>query len=63
MVNFLSGVSPFSTAVMKYFPLPVNETWRIPLINELLAIKTHNCELPGFTGKEIDDMLLYVCIS
>lgn len=48
---------------MKYFPLPVNEAWWIPLINELLAIKTQKCELPGFKIDEVNDMLLYTCTS
>ena len=48
---------------MKYFPLPVNETWRIPLISELLAVKTQTYELAGFTIDEINDMLVYACTS
>ena len=48
---------------MKYFPLPVNKTWRIPLITELLQIKTQKCDLPGFTLEEVNDMLLHACIS
>ena len=48
---------------MEYFPLPINETWRIPLINELLAIKTQKCELPGFSIEEVNDMLVYACTS
>ena len=48
---------------MEYFPLPINETWRIPLINEVLAIKTQNCELPGFSIEEVNDMLVYACTS
>ena len=48
---------------MKYFPLPVNETWRIPLITELLAVKTQKYEVAGFTLDEINDMLIYACTS
>ena len=48
---------------LKYFPLPVNENWRIPLINELLSVKTQKCEISGFSSEEINDMLLYACTS
>ena len=48
---------------MKYFPLPENEKWRVPLINELLSVKAQNHILPGFTSKEIDDFIVYACTS
>ena len=48
---------------MKYFPLPENESWRIPLLCELLSLKAQTSNLPGFSLDKIDDMLLYACTS
>ena len=48
---------------MKYFPLPENENWRVPLIKELLDVKAQNLTLTGFTNKEIDDLIVYACTS
>ena len=48
---------------MKYFPLPENESWRVPLIKELLAVKAQNLTLEGFTSKEIDEIIVYACTS
>ena len=48
---------------MKYFPLPENESWRIPLIHELMALKAQTHILPGFSYDEINDMLIQACIS
>ena len=47
---------------MKYFPIPKNEAWRVQIIKELLSIKSRKCELNGFTSKEIDQMLMDLCI-
>ena len=48
---------------MKYFRMPDNEQWRVPLIRDLLSVNSHDFDLPGFDKKEIDDMLLYACTS
>ena len=46
-----------------YFPVPEQETWRIPAINELLSIKAKTRTLEGFTPKEVDHMLFICCSS
>ena len=48
---------------MEYFPLPENESWRIPLIKELLSIKSQQCISPYFYTKEINAMLVGACTS
>ena len=48
---------------MEYFPLPENESWRIPLIHELLSLKSQTFNFPGFSRQEIDDMLVHACTS
>ena len=48
---------------MKYFPLPENESWRVPLIKELLAVKAQGLTLQGFTNKEIDEIIVDACTS
>ena len=42
----------------KYFPVPQEETWRIPLVKEIL-----NCHISGFTDQELQDILRYVCVT
>ena len=48
---------------MKYFTLPEQESWRVPLICELMSVNSQQFIVPGFTKNEIDDMLVYACTS
>ena len=48
---------------MKYFPMPVNESWRVPIIRELTAVNAQNLILPGFSKKETDSMLVFACTN
>ena len=48
---------------MKYFTLPEQESWRVPLICELMSVNAQQFIVPGFSRKEIDDMLVYACTS
>ena len=42
----------------EYFPVPAAETWRMPLIHDLLC-----CNISGFSEKETQDMLKYICTT
>ena len=48
---------------MKYFPLPENENWRVPLIKELLDVKAQNLSLTGCTNKEVEELIVHACTS
>ena len=49
----------FSCASLKeYFPVPDTESWRIPIIHDLL-----NSNISGFSNQETQDMLKYVCTT
>ena len=43
---------------MKYFPVPEEEEWRVGCIMELLNEKV---EIPGFSDKEVKEILSYLC--
>jgi hypothetical protein len=45
---------------MKYFPVPEDQTWRLPILRELMDRKL---SVPGFTESEIDTMKNYLCTS
>ena len=47
----------------KYKPVPEDELWRIPLLKEIIEVRTGTYEIEGFTNEEIDEMLEFVCIS
>ena len=48
---------------MSYFPAPENQLWRLPLVKELLALRSHQFELTGFNYEEMTDLLQYVCTT
>ena len=45
---------------MKYFQVPEDQTWRIPILRELMDRKL---SVPGFTESELDTMKRYLCTS
>ena len=48
---------------MEYFKLPDKESWRVPLIKELMSVNNQQLVVPGFDNNEINDMLYYACTS
>ena len=48
---------------MSYFPAPENQLWRLPLVKELLALRSDQFELTGFNYEEMTDLLKYVCTT
>ena len=42
----------------EYFPVPQEEKWRIPIVNDIL-----NCHISGFSDKELQEILKYVCVT
>ena len=51
---------PFS---MEYCPVPEGDTWRIDILGELLDSRSSITEIPGYTQKEIQDLIDFVCVS
>ena len=45
---------------MKYFKVPENEAWRVPLLRELTD---DNIAIPGFSSPELSFMKDYLCTS
>ena len=46
-----------------YFSVPERETWRIPVINELMSVKVQTHVLDCFTPEEIESMLVLCCTT
>ena len=45
---------------MKYFRVPEDQGWRIPLLKELVNVKK---EIPGFSDSELRTMKNYLCTT
>ena len=48
---------------MQYCTVPKGEEWRIPLVYNLLSIKSNELSLLNFDNKEIDQILEDVCTN
>ena len=48
---------------MKYFPVPVEETWRISIIQELLEIKSGQANISNFEDEDVTDFLNILCTT
>ena len=49
--------------MLEYSPVPANEEWRVNLIKDLLEARNDSDLIPGFTYKELTDMLEFACVS
>ena len=47
-------------STMKYFRVPDDQMWRLPLLRELT---NENISIPGFSDSELTDMKNYLCTS
>ena len=48
---------------LTYNPVPINQSWRIPLLKNIIDIKPGNLEIDGFTSGEISEIMEHICIS
>ena len=48
---------------MKYFPVPDEEQWRIPLLSNLVSIRTEDLLIENFENTELDNIIEYVCTT
>ena len=46
-----------------YNNIPKNEIWRLSVINEITDVKFGEAHVEGFTVKELNTILSYVCTS
>lgn len=48
---------------MQYFPVPLDQTWRIPLLQNLLAVRAEEMVLDNFDNAELDQLIEHVCTT
>ena len=48
---------------MRYSEVPDDESWRVPLLHNLLSIRAKEWSLENFGSKEINDMVYDVCAN
>ena len=46
---------------MEYFPIPESEAWRVPMMQNLLAIRATELQLENYDNREVMEMLHNVC--
>ena len=46
---------------MKYFDGPLDHAWKVPVLQELLNIRTNNLHVEGFDDYEIIEMINMLC--
>ena len=46
---------------VKYRKLPMNEEWRIPILEEMLFARENNITLEGLTRRDMNHIINYVC--
>ena len=59
----IDDLVPSDSMDIEYNVIPNDETWRIPMVNELTSAKFGEIVIDGFSRKELDVILLYVCSS
>ena len=44
---------------VQYRKLPMNEEWRIPILQEMLFVRENNIEMEGLTRRDINHIINY----
>ena len=61
--NETTDIFKCKTDLIKYKLIPENEKWRVSVLKELVNARTDFLSLTGFSNKDIEDMICYVCCS
>ena len=48
---------------MKYYDVPEQQEWRIPLLHNLLFVRSKDWIVDEFDDHELEEMIAYVCTS
>ncbi len=48
---------------LKYAPVPDDESWRVDLLHNLLALRNHEWTLDNFENDEINHMIWEICTT
>ena len=48
---------------MRYFPLPETESWRVPLLHNLLSVRSNEWQLDNFDRRELAELINHVCTT
>ena len=54
---------PDDALLVPYYEIPENQLWRKEMVNEITEAKFGNLAIEGFTTKELNVILEYVCTS
>ena len=49
--------------LLQYHPIPDHEKWRVPIMKDIISARMHQQQIEGFTFKELDDIVEFVCTS
>ena len=55
--------APLVKKKLSYFDMPMEEQWRVPLLQELLKIRQGNLKLGNLDNTEISFLIDYLCTS
>ena len=48
---------------MRYFEIPEQDCWRVPMVKELIGIRNGEPTVPGFSTEECNDILSQLCVT
>ena len=64
--NDFDSITPSMVKNMMYYmPIPNNQKWRVPLLNELTSTRNADTDIdiPGFSPEEIEDLIQWLTTS
>ena len=62
-IDILSLTPSYVSSQVKYAPVPIEEIWRVSLLEELIQIRSHDFILEGFSKEEIDHLIAITACS
>ena len=62
-VNILALTPTIVNRLLRYFPIPDDEQWRVPLLMELLDVRSNQCSIENLTSDQISLIIDNICTS
>ena len=59
----IDSLVPGDALVIKYHEIDEKEAWRIDVVKELTDVKFGEAYVDGFSRKELDHILNFVCVT
>ena len=61
--NHINDLEASDADQIEYHPIPENEKWIVHMLEDIINTRMNKSEIEGFSFKELDDIVEFICAS